>query len=38
MFLLAKWAMSFFARLAAQTPPPPQEQLLREIRDLLAVK
>jgi large conductance mechanosensitive channel len=38
MFLIAKWAMGFFARLAAQTPPPPQEQLLKEIRDLLAAK
>jgi large conductance mechanosensitive channel len=38
MFLIAKWAMGFFARLAAQTPPPPQEQLLKEIRDILAAK
>lgn len=35
MFLLAKWAMGYFARLAALTPPPPQEALLMEIRDLL---
>ena len=35
MFLLAKWAMSYFAKLAALTPPPPQEVLLAEIRDLL---
>ena len=35
MFLLAKWAMGYFTRLAAQTPPPPQEALLTEIRDLL---
>ena len=38
MFLLARWAMSYFAKLAAETPPPPQEQLLTEIRDLLAKK
>lgn len=38
MFLLAKWAMSYFARLAAATPPPPQEQLLAEIRDILKTK
>jgi len=38
MFLIAKWAMGFFARLAAKTPPPPQEQLLTEIRDILATK
>lgn len=38
MFLIAKWAMGFFVRLAAQTPPPPQEQLLKEIRDILAAK
>jgi large conductance mechanosensitive channel len=38
MFLLAKWALGYFAKLAAKTPPPPQEQLLVEIRDLLAAK
>ena len=38
MFLLAKWAMGYFAKLAAATPPPPQEALLAEIRDLLAKK
>lgn len=38
MFLIAKWAMSYFAKLAAATPPPPQEQLLTEIRDLLKSK
>ena len=38
MFLIAKWAMSYFARLAAETPPPPQEALLAEIRDLLKAK
>jgi large conductance mechanosensitive channel len=38
MFLLAKAAMSYFAKLAAKSPPPPQEQLLIEIRDLLASK
>lgn len=35
IFLQAKWAMGYFARLAALTPPPPQEALLMEIRDLL---
>jgi large conductance mechanosensitive channel len=35
MFLLARWAMSYFAKLAAETPPPAQEVLLGEIRDLL---
>lgn len=38
MFLIAKAAMGYFARLAAQTPPPPQEALLTEIRDLLKAK
>jgi len=38
MFLLAKWAMGYFAKLAAATPPPPQETLLAEIRDILAKK
>lgn len=38
MFLLAKAAMAYFARLAALTPPPPQEALLKEIRDILAAK
>ena len=38
MFLIAKAAMNYFARLAAQTPPPPQEALLTEIRDILAAK
>lgn len=41
MFLLARWAMSYFAKLAAQTPPPAptaEETLLTEIRDLLAKK
>lgn len=35
MFLIAKMAMDYFAKLAAKTPPPPQEALLTEIRDLL---
>jgi len=35
MFLIAKAAMSYFAKLAAQTPPAPQEALLTEIRDIL---
>jgi large conductance mechanosensitive channel len=38
MFLIAKWAMSYFAKLAEATPPPPQETLLTEIRDILAKK
>ena len=38
MFLIAKVAMGYFARLAAKTPPPPQEALLTEIRDLLKAK
>ncbi len=38
MFLLAKWAMSYFAKLAAVTPPPAQETLLTEIRDILKEK
>ena len=35
MFMIAKMAMNYFARLAAKTPPPPQEALLAEIRDIL---
>ncbi|MGB7068725.1 MAG: large conductance mechanosensitive channel protein MscL [Pyrinomonadaceae bacterium] len=38
MFLVAKWAMGYFAKLAAATPPPPEEALLTEIRDLLKTK
>ena len=38
MFLIAKAAMAYFAKLAAATPPPPQEALLTEIRDILASK
>jgi len=38
MFLIAKAAMNYFTKLAAQTPPPPQEALLGEIRDLLKNK
>ena len=38
MFIIAKLAMDYFKRLAAKTPPPPQEVLLAEIRDLLAAK
>jgi large-conductance mechanosensitive channel len=30
--------MSYFAKLAEATPPPPQETLLTEIRDILAKK
>ncbi len=35
MFMIARVAMSYFTKLAAETPPPPQEALLAEIRDLL---
>lgn len=38
VFLIAKAAMGYFAKLAAQTPPPPQEALLSEIRDILKAK
>lgn len=38
MFLVAKMAMSYFAKIAANTPPPPQEALLAEIRDILKEK
>ncbi len=38
MFIIAKLAMDYFAKLAAATPPPPQEQLLGEIRDILKNK
>ena len=38
MFLLAKWAMGYFKKLASATPPPPQEALLIEIRDILKAK
>lgn len=35
MFIVAKMAMEYFTKLAAETSPPPQEQLLGEIRDIL---
>jgi large conductance mechanosensitive channel len=41
MFMIARAAMSYFARLAAEAPPPAptaEENLLAEIRDLLAKK
>lgn len=38
MFLIAKLAMDYFVKLAAKSPPPPQEQLLTEIRDILLAK
>lgn len=38
MFMIAKAAMSYFEKLAAQAPPPPQETLLGEIRDILKAK
>jgi large conductance mechanosensitive channel len=40
-FLLAKWAMGYFAKMAAAAPPDPptpSEALLAEIRDLMAKK
>ncbi len=38
MFLIAKAAMGYFTKLAAKTPPPPQEALLAEIRDILKAR
>lgn len=38
LFLIARVAMRFFARLEAETPPPAEEVLLTEIRDLLKNK
>jgi large conductance mechanosensitive channel len=38
MFIIAKMAMSYFEKLAAKSPPPKQEALLTEIRDILAAK
>lgn len=38
MFIIAKAAMEYFKKLAAKTPPPPQEALLAEIRDILKEK
>lgn len=38
MFFLAKYAVRLFKGLAAETPPPAQEVLLTEIRDLLKAK
>ena len=38
MFLIAKAAMRYFTKLAAATPPPAEEVLLTEIRDLLQAK
>ena len=38
MFIIAKMAMDYFERLAAKNPPPPQETLLMEIRDILKAK
>jgi large conductance mechanosensitive channel len=38
MFVIAKLAMEYFARLAAKNPPPAQEVLLMEIRDILKAK
>ncbi len=35
MFIIAKIAMDYFKKLAAQSEPPPQETLLTEIRDIL---
>lgn len=38
MFMIARMAMNYFAKLAAQTPPPAEEALLTEIRDILKSK
>jgi large conductance mechanosensitive channel len=38
MFLIAKAAMNYFKKIAANTPPPPEEALLTEIRDILKAK
>lgn len=38
MFIIAKLAMDYFKRLAAQSEAPPQEALLSEIRDILKAK
>lgn len=38
MFIIAKMAMGYFAKLAADTPPPAEEVLLTEIRDILQAK
>lgn len=38
MFMIAKMAMNYFAKLAANTPPPPSEALLAEIRDILKAR
>ncbi len=38
MFMIAKMAMGYFAKMAATTPPPAEETLLTEIRDILKSK
>ncbi|NOT49436.1 MAG: large conductance mechanosensitive channel protein MscL [Acidobacteria bacterium] len=38
MFMIAKAAMNYFAKLAAQTPPPDDIVLLTEIRDAIKAK
>jgi large conductance mechanosensitive channel len=38
MFMIAKAAMGYFTKLAAATPPPADETLLTEIRDILKAK
>lgn len=38
MFMIARAAMGYFKKLAAETPPPAQETLLGEIRDILKAK
>ena len=38
MFMIARAALSYFTKLAASTPPPAQETLLGEIRDILKSK
>lgn len=38
MFMIARMAMNYFAKMAALTPPPAEEALLTEIRDILKSK
>ena len=38
VFLIARWALKLFKGLEADAPPPAEEVLLTEIRDILATK
>ena len=38
MFMIARMAMNYFTKMAALTPPPAEEALLTEIRDILKSK